>query len=67
MFKYILESAGDINWMAISALITFFAIFMVSIVLVLKSNPADIKKMANLPFEDNTQNLNVETESHYEK
>jgi hypothetical protein len=67
MYKYILESAGDINWMAISALITFFTVFMVSIVLVLRTNKDYIDKMAHLPLEDDTYNVNSETESHYEK
>ncbi len=52
MFKYILESAGNINWMAISALITFFAIFMVTLILVFKQNPAYIEKMASMPLDD---------------
>ena len=30
MFKHILENAGSINWITISALITFVAIFMIS-------------------------------------
>lgn len=67
MYKYILESAGNINWMAISALLTFFTVFMVSIVLVLRTNKDYIDKMAHLPLEDDTHTLNSETESHYEK
>lgn len=59
MFKHILESAGDINWMAISALLTFFTVFMVSTVLALRSDPKHIDKMANLPFEDKNENLNA--------
>jgi hypothetical protein len=61
MFKYILESAGNINWMAIAALLTFFTVFMVSTVLVLKSDKKYIDKMANLPFEEDNNNLNAET------
>lgn len=53
--------------MAISALLTFFTVFMVSIVLVLRTNKDYIDKMAHLPLEDDTHTLNSETESHYEK
>ena len=67
MFKYILESAGDINWMAISALVTFFTIFSVSTVLAIRANKDHIDKMARLPLEDDTHNFNSETDSHNEK
>ncbi len=64
MYKYLLESAGNINWMAIFALITFFLIFTISAVTVFRRNPEFIKKMSNLPLEDNspltTENLDHE-------
>ena len=63
MFKYLLEGAGDINWMAIFALITFFFIFLVSTVVVFMKNPAYIEKMANMPLEDN-QPITTETTGH---
>lgn len=53
MYKYLLESAGNINWMAIFALITFFTIFTISVVTILRSNPEFYQKMSNLPLEDN--------------
>ncbi len=65
MFKHILEGAGNINWMAIFALITFFSIFLISAITVLKSKPAHIKKMSHLPLEgDHPQN--AEKDSHEE-
>ncbi|MCB0595781.1 MAG: hypothetical protein H6557_02995 [Lewinellaceae bacterium] len=63
MFKYILESAGNINWMAISALLTFMVIFMVSLVLVFKHNPAYIDRMASLPLDDSNP-VNSENDNH---
>ncbi|MEM6377815.1 MAG: hypothetical protein AAF705_06365 [Bacteroidota bacterium] len=59
MFKHILESAGEINWMAISALLTFFTVFMVSTVLAIRSNPKHIDRMANLPFDDENEKINA--------
>jgi len=53
MYKYLLESAGNINWMAIFALITFFTIFTISAVTAFRKNPEFIKKMSHLPLEDN--------------
>ncbi len=63
MFKYILESAGNINWMAIAALITFLVIFMVSVVLAFRHDPAYIDKMASMPLEDSNP-VNAENDNH---
>ncbi|MCO6480270.1 MAG: hypothetical protein J5I94_26760 [Phaeodactylibacter sp.] len=63
MFKYLLESAGNINWMAISALITFMAVFTISVVLVFKHNSAYIDKMASLPLDDSNP-VNSENDNH---
>lgn len=52
MYKYILEGAGNINWMAIFALFTFFFIFITSIVMAFGSNKAFIDKMAHMPLDD---------------
>lgn len=51
MYKYILESAGGINWMAIFALLTFFIMFLISTWVVFGRSKAYIDKMANLPLE----------------
>jgi hypothetical protein len=69
MFKYILERAGDINWMAISALVTFFVLFVIASVVILRRNPDYIRKMANMPLEDGTGNpiANHETAYRHEK
>lgn len=63
MFKHLLETAGNINWMAIAALVTFVVIFMVSVALAFKRDPAFISKMANMPLEDSNP-VNTETDRH---
>lgn len=65
MFKYILENAGSINWMAIAALITFFAIFIVSSAMILRSDKAFITKMSNMPLEDSFPQT-AQTENRHE-
>lgn len=68
MFKYILEQAGNINWMGISALITFFAVFVIASLVILRSKPEYIQKMANMPLEDGaTPIINHETANSHEK
>ncbi len=58
MYKHILESAGNINWMALFALITFFALFLIGIVTVFGKNKAYIDKMSNLPLDDDNPSDN---------
>jgi len=65
MFKYILEGAGNINWMAIAALLTFMVIFLTSAVLAFRSKAGYLDKMANMPLEDSTTHpLTVENDRH---
>lgn len=54
MYKYILQSAGNINWMAIFALVTFFLLFIISFATVLGKSKASTNKMAHLPLDDNS-------------
>jgi hypothetical protein len=52
MFKYILEGAGNYNWMAIFALLTFMIMFTVSVVVIFIQDKKHISYMAHLPLED---------------
>ena len=58
MYKYILQGAGDINWMALFALLTFFALFLISAIAIFGSSKTYIEKMSNLPLDDNYTNTN---------
>jgi hypothetical protein len=64
MFKYILETAGNINWMAIAALLTFVTIFLVSTMVVLRRDTAFIDRMAHLPLEDTYPQTAQKDSSH---
>ena len=53
MFKYILSSGGgDINWMAIFALLTFFVMFVLALVVVVGGSKKYMQHMAHLPLEE---------------
>ena len=52
MYKYILETAGNINWMALFALLTFFIVFTMSIYLAFIKSSDELKEVANLPLSD---------------
>lgn len=52
MYKYILESAGNIDWMALFALLTFTFIFCLSVVLAFKKDTEELKRLSELPLSD---------------
>lgn len=52
MFKHILAGAGDINWMAIFALLTFVWLFVVSAITIFRKSNSFIDHMARLPLDE---------------
>lgn len=52
MYKYILESANDINWMAILPLIIFFCFFTITLIVTWKKNKGFIDRMKHLPLDN---------------
>lgn len=53
MFKYILQSGGDINGIAIFALVTFFILFVIFAIAIFGRSQSYIDKMAHMPLDDN--------------
>lgn len=58
MYKYILESAGNINWMALFALLTFFFVFTMSIYLAFIKDKSELEEVAHLPLADDDPIIN---------
>ena len=58
MYKHILANAGDINWMAIFALLTFVLLFVISAVTIFFKNKGFIDKMSNMPLDDAVKTSN---------
>lgn len=52
MYKYILESAGNINWMALFALLTFVAVFLGSAIMAFLKDKKTLSHMAHLPLDE---------------
>ena len=52
MYKYILETAGNINWMALFALCTFFFVFSMSVYLAFVKDKKSLDEVASLPLAD---------------
>ena len=51
MYKYILESASQIDWMAIIPLMIFFCFFTVTLVVTMRKKKSFIDHMKNMPLE----------------
>jgi len=58
MFKYILEKAGDINWMAIVPLVLFVFFFTIIVWRTIRQKKEFVDRMANMPLqEDDTLDI----------
>jgi hypothetical protein len=51
MYKYILES-GNVNWMGIFVLLTFFLVFSISLFVVIFKKKDWVDYMSNLPLDE---------------
>jgi hypothetical protein len=56
MYKYILAEGGNINWMALFALLTFVFVFLVSVITVFGKRNNLYQHMAELPLDNNEIN-----------
>lgn len=52
MYKHILESAGNINWMALFAMFTFMFVFLVAIWMVFMKNKKELDRIASIPLDE---------------
>ena len=59
MYKYILQSVSNINWLAMISLVSFFVVFLSSIVWAVGSRKEHIDHMANLPLEKESGERNL--------
>lgn len=53
MYKYILERAGDIDWMAIIPLLIFTTVFTIVSIRAITAKKDFMSKMASLPLDKN--------------
>lgn len=55
MYKYILSTAsGDVNWMGLFALVTFFTIFSIVLFQIIFQRKKYNDYMSNLPIDNNS-------------
>ncbi len=53
MYKYILERAGDLDWMAILPLLIFTVVFAIITIRAITHKKEFIDRLANLPLDEN--------------
>ena len=56
MYKYIIEKAGESEWMALIPLLLFFIIFISITIIALTRKKEYLDKMSRLPLEDDELN-----------
>jgi len=59
MYKYILESVENLNWLAVVALVLFFSIFVVSTIWIMAKKKDFIDRMSHMPLEDDEEPLQM--------
>lgn len=52
MYKYLLQSVENLNWLAVFSLVLFFTIFMGMTIWIMTRKNDYLDKMSNLPLED---------------
>ncbi|MCB0687653.1 MAG: hypothetical protein KDC53_14055 [Saprospiraceae bacterium] len=52
MYKYLLQSVENINWLAIIPLLIFFIFFVSVTIIALRKNKSYVDKMGRLPLEE---------------
>ncbi len=52
MYKYILQSVENINWLAVGALLVFFLIFLISALWAFMGSKEYMDKMSKMPLEE---------------
>lgn len=56
MYKYIIEKAGESEWMALMPLLLFFLIFTIITIIALTRKKDYLDKMSQLPLDDDELN-----------
>ena len=52
MYKYIIKTMGNVDWMAVVPMFLFIAVFVGTALVWFRKEQKEVNKMANLPLED---------------
>lgn len=55
MYKHIIKTMGDVDWMALIPLVLFISVFSITILIWALRNKTEVAEMANLPLKDGTK------------
>ena len=59
MYKYILGSVENLNWLAVVSLVLFFTFFIVSTIWILTKKKDFIERMSNMHLEEDEEPLQL--------
>jgi cbb3-type cytochrome oxidase subunit 3 len=52
MYKYIIKTMGNVDWMAVVPMLLFFMVFVGTALVWWRKEQKEVNRMANLPLED---------------
>ena len=55
MYKHIIKTMGDVDWMALIPLVLFISVFSITTLIWALRKKTEVAEMANLPLKDGTK------------
>jgi Na+/H+-dicarboxylate symporter len=52
MYKYIIKTMGNVDWMAVVPMLLFIAVFVGTALVWFRKNQKEVDVMANIPLDD---------------
>ncbi len=52
MYKYIIKTMGNVDWMAVVPMLLFIAVFVGTVLVWFRKNQKEVDVMANIPLDD---------------
>lgn len=52
MYKYIIKTMGNVDWMAVVPMLLFIAVFVGTALVWFRKEQQEVNKMANMPLDD---------------
>ena len=57
MYKYIIKTMGNVDWMAVVPMLLFIAVFVGTALVWFRKNQKEVDIMANIPLDDGSVSI----------
>jgi hypothetical protein len=57
MYKYIIKTMGNVDWMAVVPMLLFIAVFVGTALIWFRKNQKEVDVMANIPLDDGSVSI----------